>query len=177
MHAPSSLLNGGRLMAPPLQTVGAEADDEENRITPKKETPHAKKNSVSVHNPVTADRATRRQESKNEQPVGAAASSDSKDLLEQAIVNDENISKMAPSMVAGTAPADEQNIQVKDEQETPAEEKKDDENDDDAKSGFSRVKSILTDLKNTKPTGEEVKASKSAISRDPMFIKVEERLA
>ena len=83
---------------------------------------------------------------------------------------------MAPSMVAGTAPADEQNIQVKDEQETPAEEKKDDENDD-AKSGFSRVKSILTDLKNTKPTGEEVEASKSAISRDPMFIQVEERLA
>ena len=80
-------------------------------------------------------------------------------------------------MVAGTAPADEQNIQVKDEEETPAEEKKDDDNDDDAKSGFSRVKSILTDLKNTKPTGEEVEASKSAISRDPMFIKVEERLA
>ena len=176
MHATSSLLNGARPMAPPLQTVGAEADDEENRIA-KKETPHAKKNSVSVNNPVTADRATRRQEGKNAQPEGAAASSSSKDCqLEQAIVNDENISKMAPSMVAGTGPAEEQNNPVKEEEAT-GEERKDDGDDGDAKSGFSRVKSILSDLKNTKAIGEEVDASKSAISRDPMFIKVEERLS
>ena len=62
------------------------------------------------------------------------------------------------------------------------EEGKDEENksshvDDDVKSGFSKVKSILDDLKTPLPKDAAVTGSKSAISHDPMYKKVEQRLA